>query len=135
MTDNLKETIDKLNEYASGDEYQRATEDAVELLRQQAQEIEQLKSNTIVDLDEKSGFTFYDPPHGAFIGDIEMLVWLVKNKSLDYWKMKANKNKVCNKCNGTLFVCENHPDQEAHECVYCGGAGMPCECTKKASEK
>ena len=36
----------------------------------------------------------------------------------------------CNKCNGTLFVCENHPDQEAHECKHCGGAGMPCECTK-----
>ena len=36
----------------------------------------------------------------------------------------------CNKCNGTFFVCENHPDQEAHECKHCGGAGMPCECTK-----
>ena len=36
----------------------------------------------------------------------------------------------CNKCNGTLFVCENHPDQEAHQCKHCGGAGMPCECTK-----
>ena len=36
----------------------------------------------------------------------------------------------CNKCNGSLFVCENHPDQEAHQCKHCGGAGMPCECTK-----
>jgi hypothetical protein len=44
MTINLKETIDKLNEYANGDEYQKVTEDAVILLRQQAQEIEQLKS-------------------------------------------------------------------------------------------
>ena len=26
----------------------------------------------------------------------------------------------CNKCNGTLFVCENHPDQEAHQCKHCG---------------
>ena len=34
----------------------------------------------------------------------------------------------CKKCNGTMWVCENHPDQEAHECVYCEGAGMPCEC-------
>jgi hypothetical protein len=42
---------------------------------------------------------------------------------------------VCNKCNDTKWVCENHPDQEAHECKYCGGAGMRCECTKKASEK
>ena len=37
----------------------------------------------------------------------------------------------CNKCNGSLFVCENHPDQEAHQCKHCGGAGMPCECTKQ----
>ena len=36
----------------------------------------------------------------------------------------------CNKCNGSLFVCENHPDQEAHQCKHCGGAGMLCECTK-----
>jgi hypothetical protein len=36
----------------------------------------------------------------------------------------------CNKCNGTFFVCENHPDQEAHQCKNCRGAGMPCECTK-----
>ena len=42
---------------------------------------------------------------------------------------------VCNKCNDTKWVCENHPDQEAHACKYCGGAGMPCECLKKASEK
>ena len=40
----------------------------------------------------------------------------------------------CNKCNGTLFVCENHPDQEAHQCKHCGGAGMPCECTEPVSE-
>jgi hypothetical protein len=40
---------------------------------------------------------------------------------------------VCNKCNNTGWVCEWHPDKEAHKC--CGGAGMPCECTKKASKK
>ena len=40
----------------------------------------------------------------------------------------------CNKCNGSLFVCENHPDQEAHQCKHCGGAGMPCECTEPVSE-
>ena len=36
--------------------------------------------------------------------------------------------KACNKCNDTGWVCEWHPDKEAHKC--CGGAGMPCECTK-----
>jgi hypothetical protein len=55
------------------------------------QEIEQLKSNTIVNLDEVSGFTLYDPPHGAIIGNVEMLIWLVKNKSLAYWEMKASE--------------------------------------------
>lgn len=37
--------------------------------------------------------------------------------------------KACNKCNDTGWVCEWHPDKEAHKC--CGGAGMPCECTKE----
>ncbi len=39
---------------------------------------------------------------------------------------------TCPNCNGTLWVCENHPNQEAHECVFCGGAGMPCECNPEA---
>ena len=38
----------------------------------------------------------------------------------------------CNKCNDTEWVCENHPNQEAHKCIHCGGAGMPCECTHPA---
>ena len=33
----------------------------------------------------------------------------------------------CNKCNDTEWVCENHPDQEAHKCSHCEGAGKPCE--------
>ena len=37
---------------------------------------------------------------------------------------------ICTKCNNTEWVCENHPDKEAHKC--CGGAGMPCECTKES---
>ena len=39
---------------------------------------------------------------------------------------------TCPDCNGTLWVCENHPDQVAHECPYCDGAGMPCDCNPKA---
>jgi len=38
----------------------------------------------------------------------------------------------CNKCNDTEWVCENHPDQEAHKCSHCEGAGKPCECTHPA---
>jgi hypothetical protein len=37
---------------------------------------------------------------------------------------------ICTKCNNTGWVCECHPNKEAHKC--CGGAGMPCECTKKS---
>jgi hypothetical protein len=40
--------------------------------------------------------------------------------------------QVCQKCKGTLWVCENHSDQVAHECNYCGGAGEPCECNPEA---
>ena len=40
----------------------------------------------------------------------------------------------CDKCNDTEWVCENHPDQEAHKCIYCGGAGMPCGCTHSVKE-
>jgi len=40
----------------------------------------------------------------------------------------------CGKCNDTEWVCENHPDQEAHKCIYCEGAGKPCECTHPAKE-
>ena len=43
---------------------------------------------------------------------------------IEYWSEKA----TCNKCNDTGWVCEWHSDKEAHKC--CGGAGMPCECTK-----
>ena len=35
---------------------------------------------------------------------------------------------ICDKCNDFGWVCENHPDQEAFECKYCKGAGMPCKC-------
>jgi len=38
----------------------------------------------------------------------------------------------CSKCNDTEWVCENHPDQEAHKCIYCEGAGKPCECAYPA---
>ena len=40
----------------------------------------------------------------------------------------------CSKCNDTEWVCENHPDQEAHKCSHCEGAGKPCECTHPAKE-
>lgn len=34
----------------------------------------------------------------------------------------------CKVCKGGGWVCENHPDQIAHECPHCEGAGMPCPC-------
>ena len=39
---------------------------------------------------------------------------------------------TCPNCNGTLWVCEKHPNKEAHECIFCEGAGMPCKCNPNA---
>ena len=73
--------------------------DIATMLRQQQAEIEALKKK------------------------LENLPMSLKD-DIEYWSEKA----TCNKCNDTGWVCEWHPDKEAHKC--CGGAGMPCECTK-----
>ncbi len=39
---------------------------------------------------------------------------------------------MCNLCRDTLWVCENHPNQPAHNCEFCEGAGMPCVCNPGA---
>lgn len=42
---------------------------------------------------------------------------------------------VCKACGGTRWVCEDHPDQVAHHCEHCGGAGMPClECNPSSRD-
>ena len=73
------------------------------------------------------------------ISDEEILaLWVKKNNLngakdiLDFARdlLKKSSEKYCNKCNNTGWVCECHPDKEAHKC--CGGAGMPCECTKES---
>ena len=69
------------------------------MLRQQAKEIEALKEK------------------------LENLPMSLKD-DIEYWSEK----RTCKKCNDTGWVCEWHPNKEAHKC--CGGAGMPCECTK-----
>jgi hypothetical protein len=35
---------------------------------------------------------------------------------------------TCPKCNGQVWVCENHPDHPwiGDDACRCGGAGMPC---------
>ena len=45
-----------------------------------------------VNLDTATGFTFSDK-HGTFIGDVQMLKWLVEHHSEDYWKAKAGETK------------------------------------------
>ena len=42
----------------------------------------------MVNLDAFRGFCFYDPPKGTFIGEMEMVLWLVRNRDGDYWKAK-----------------------------------------------
>lgn len=39
---------------------------------------------------------------------------------------------TCPNCNDTLWVCESHPNKEAHNCIFCDGAGKPCECNPDA---
>jgi hypothetical protein len=76
-------------------------EQASTMLRQQAQEIVMLKQ--IIDAN---------------------------NLKSDVGQLKKAREQFCNKCNNTGWVCEWHPNKEAHKC--CGGAGMPCECTKES---
>jgi predicted secreted protein len=45
-----------------------------------------------VNLDTATGFTFSDE-RGTFIGDVQMLKWLVEHHSEDYWKAKAGETK------------------------------------------
>jgi hypothetical protein len=45
-----------------------------------------------VNLDAATGFTFSDE-RGTFIGDVQMLKWLVEHHSEDYWKAKAGETK------------------------------------------
>ena len=60
--------------------------------------------------------------------EIEQLKALAISLSHRNANIQYTKAMICNKCNGTEWVCEWHPDKEAHMC--CGGAGMPCECSK-----
>lgn len=39
---------------------------------------------------------------------------------------------MCDLCRDSLWVCENHPNQPAHDCEFCDGAGMPCVCNPGA---
>jgi hypothetical protein len=39
----------------------------------------------------------------------------------------------CEYCRGTGWVCENHADQPAFECLRCDGAGVTCECNPEGA--
>ncbi|SDF02264.1 hypothetical protein SAMN05216337_104283 [Bradyrhizobium brasilense] len=42
----------------------------------------------------------------------------------------------CPICDGTRWVCENHPDRpwQGERACTCGGAGAPCPACNKANE-
>ena len=63
----------------------------------------------------------------AWMASNELLFSVVKDEiyHIPLYTHPSEK-ATCNKCNDTGWVCEWHPDKEAHKC--CGGAGMPCEC-------
>jgi hypothetical protein len=54
-------------------------------------QVREAKTDT-VNLDTATGFTFSDE-RGTFIGDVQMLKWLVEHHSEDYWKTKAGETK------------------------------------------
>jgi hypothetical protein len=64
------------------------------------------------------------------IEQLKALVISMSHRNANLQYTKASEKITCIKCNGTGGVCEWHPDKEAHKC--CGGAGMPCECTKES---
>ena len=50
--------------------------------------------------------------------------------------MAMRGDNMCEKCNSTGWVCENHCNKPwetgfGNDCE-CGGAGMPCECNPRA---
>jgi len=47
----------------------------------------------LIDLDSSTGFTF-SVEHGTFIGEVEMLKWLVENRSKDYWEHVAKTGEA-----------------------------------------
>lgn len=51
----------------------------------------------VVNLDDYHAFCFYDPPKGTFIGDIEMVKWLVRHRDGDYWKWKSAQSSIKSK--------------------------------------
>ena len=69
------------------------------------------------------GYQYRDAGHGSN--------WMAR---LPEGELLYTHPAKCGKCNDTEWVCENHPDQEAHKCSHCEGAGKPCECTHPAKE-
>ena len=110
-------------------------DDAADMLRQQQAEIGcykielELHKAMIQDLEKglASSITLNKAQAEieALKKKLENLPMSLKD-DIEYWSEKI----ACNKCNDTGWVCEWHPDKEAHKC--CGGAGMPCECTKES---
>jgi hypothetical protein len=42
----------------------------------------------VANLDAFTGVTFSNQPNGGWIGDVEMVKWLVLNRDKDYWENK-----------------------------------------------
>jgi hypothetical protein len=55
-------------------------------LRQAIEQAE--KQTSVANLDVCTGVTFSNPPYGGWIGDVELVKWLIINRSEDYWKHK-----------------------------------------------
>jgi hypothetical protein len=47
---------------------------------------------SVANLDVFTGVTFSNPPYGDWIGDVELVKWLIINRSKDYWEHKEKNN-------------------------------------------
>jgi hypothetical protein len=68
-------------------------EDCDFTMRTLRQAIEQAEKQTsVANLDVCTGVTFSNKPYGGWIGDVELVKWLIINRSKDYWEHKEKNN-------------------------------------------
>lgn len=49
----------------------------------------------LANLDVFKAIAFDDYPYGVYIGSTDMVKWLIRNRSNDYWSSKATSRDIC----------------------------------------
>lgn len=99
MTDQERKTMEmalealengtRVQEGEGGTQYQPYLANTARTALRQALEQPQ---TSVANLDVFTGVTFSNPPYGGWIGDVELVKWLVINRSKDYWEHKEKNN-------------------------------------------